>query len=193
MNQPTDHQPPDAVHLDPEIRRPFPGATREYIQGSRTDIRVPVRCVHQSGDHPDIYLYDTSGPYTDPAVDVDIRRGLPRLRAPWIEARGDTERVPAADNVNAVHGQGPHPRRAAAGKAVSQLACARRGEITPEMEFVALRENQKLEAYTDADLLRQHPAAAGSPAIPRRITPEFVRDEVAAGRAIIPEIGRAHV
>ncbi|WP_020572414.1 phosphomethylpyrimidine synthase ThiC [Parafrankia discariae] len=153
------------------LARPFPGSRKTYLVGSRPDLRVPMREVALStGDS--LVLYDTSGPYTDPGSGVDVRRGLPALRAGWIAARGDTEEIegravqPADDGRRSdapagdvFLGSGQAPRRAAAGRAVTQLAYARRGEITAEMEFVALREG---------------------------LPPELVRDEIAAGRAVLP-------
>ncbi|TCJ34401.1 phosphomethylpyrimidine synthase ThiC [Parafrankia sp. BMG5.11] len=154
------------------LARPFPGSRKTYLVGSRPDLRVPMREVALStGDS--LVLYDTSGPYTDPGAGVDVRRGLPALRAGWIAARGDTEEIegravqPADDGRHGPDGQagdtflgsGQAPRRATAGRAVTQLAYARRGEITAEMEFVALREG---------------------------LSPELVRDEIATGRAVLP-------
>ncbi|MFR9673110.1 phosphomethylpyrimidine synthase ThiC [Streptomyces sp. TR06-5] len=154
-----------------------PGRHKGYVSGSRPDIRVPVRRVHLT-DGSDVSLYDTSGPYTDPAIDTDVRRGLPPLRENWIVARGDTEEYPGREprpeddglrhtsprgglrNLDAVFpGRPRRPRRARGRVAVTQLAHARRGEVTPEMEYVAVRES---------------------------LAPEFVRDEIAAGRAVLP-------
>ncbi|HWG92782.1 MAG TPA: phosphomethylpyrimidine synthase ThiC, partial [Mycobacteriales bacterium] len=151
---------------------PFPGSRKTYLQGSRPDLRVPMREVPLStGDS--VVLYDTSGPYTDPSLRTDVRLGLPRLRDAWIDERGDTEAyegrpVLPVDNglkahdsrdLDRVFAGTAQPRRALPGKVVTQLAYARRGEITAEMEFVALREG---------------------------CTPEHVRDEVARGRAVLP-------
>ncbi|OPC81992.1 phosphomethylpyrimidine synthase ThiC [Embleya scabrispora] len=140
-----------------------PAHHRGYVAGSREDLRVPVRTVHLTNGET-VRLYDTSGPYTDPAFEVDVRRGLPALREAWIDERGDTERYDGriADLTPAglaVPGAGVRPRRAAGSEAVTQLGYARRGLITPEMEFVAVREG---------------------------LTPEMVRDEIAAGRAVLP-------
>ncbi len=186
--------------------RPFPNSRKIYVTGSRPDIRVPMREIRQADTptsfggepNPPIYVYDTSGPYTDPAVQIDLRKGLPDVRGKWIEERGDTElldgpsseygRQRAADPQLA-HLRFEHirpPRRAKAGMNVTQMHYARRGIITPEMEYVAIRENQRLEEMRDQGLLRQHPGEAFGASIPRIITPEFVRDEVARGRAIIP-------
>lgn len=196
--------------IDAEVLKPFPGAKRIYLQGSRPDIRVPVREISQTptiGDHgeilnPPIPVYDTSGPYTDPDADIDLRKGLPGLREGWISERADTEML---DGPSSEFGRQREsdpllaelrfehlkkPRRAVAGGNVSQMHYARQGIITPEMEFVAIRENNRL-AELKADpryrtLLKQHPGQGHGANIPDEITPEFVRDEIAAGRAIIP-------
>jgi phosphomethylpyrimidine synthase len=196
--------------LSGEITRPFPNSRKIFIQGARPDIRVPMREVSQAPtqasmgaeDNPPITVYDTSGPYTDPDAHIDLMKGLPALREAWVEARGDTERL---DGPSSEYGRAraldpelaalrfEHiraPRRARAGLNVTQMHYARRGIVTPEMEFVAIRENCRLqEMRADpryARLLRQHPGESFGASIPGEITPEFVRDEVAAGRAIIP-------
>jgi phosphomethylpyrimidine synthase len=149
-------------------------------------------------DNPPVTVYDTSGPYTDPDYRVDLAAGLPPLRAAWIEERGDSERLSglssafgrqrAADpRLDAIRFAVTRaPRRAVAGANVTQMHYARRGIVTPEMEFVAIRENQRLEALREGGLGRQHPGESFGAALPKLITPEFVRDEVARGRAIIP-------
>jgi phosphomethylpyrimidine synthase len=192
--------------ISDEVREPMPGSRRVWLNGNRPDIRVPVRQVLQSDTgtlyggepNPPIPIYDTSGPYTDPDACIDLEQGLTALRSNWIAARGDTEKLPA---LSSVYGQKrlsdprtaalrfPNqrsPRRALAGANVSQMHYARRGIITPEMEYIALREGMQLEQMTDSGLLKQHPGHAWGAALPAAITPEFVRDEVAAGRAIIP-------
>ncbi len=200
---------PDAG-LGEAVTRPFPSSRKIHVTGSRPDLRVPMREIHQgptptrNGDQPNppITVYDTSGPYTDPTVRIDLEAGLPAIRDGWIADRGDTgtldglssaygrERAgdPALSHLRFGHVR--VPRRALAGTCVTQMHYARRGEITPEMEFVALRENARLDelrdSYAAAGLLAQHPGHAFGAAIPQRITPEFVRDEVARGRAIIP-------
>ena len=192
------------TELSDEVRRPFPGSQKVYVAGSRPDIRVPMRVIEQSatGDEPNppFPVYDTSGPYTDPEAAIDLRRGLPSVRGAWIADRGDTVALPAptsafgqerASDARTGHLRFEHvraPRRAAAGQRVTQLHYARRGEVTPEMEFVAIREGQRLEELreTHPDLFRQHAGHSFGASIPRVITPEFVRDEVARGRAIIP-------
>ena len=194
--------------LSDEVRRPFPGSRRIYVEGTRPDIRVPMRLIEQSPtgegstseENPPIPVYDTSGPYTDPEATINLRMGLPSVRGGWIEERGDTEQLDdltsafgrerASDesltNLRFEHVRAP--RRAKPGKCVTQMHYARRGEITPEMEFIAIRESQKLEALreTNPDLFHQHAGQSFGAAIPKVITPEFVRSEVARGRAIIP-------
>ncbi len=155
--------------------------------------------------NPPIPVYDTSGPYSDPDVHIDLKAGLPALRAKWIDERGDTEVLKGlsseygrdrANDPATAHlrfAQLTNPRRAKAGANVSQMHYARKGIITPEMEYVALRESLNLQALYDKPeykaLLRQHPGnalGAGLPLRPEDITPEFVRNEIATGRAIIP-------
>ena len=177
---------------------PLPASRRVWHRGAvHPDIRVPMREIdlHPTAGEPPVTVYDSSGPYTDPEAEIAIERGLPRLRADWIAARGDTEtyegrHVRPEDN-GFVDGarltpEFPvrhNPRRATGGRAVTQMAYARAGIVTPEMEFVAIRENLGREAATEA--LARDGEAFGAE-IPDVITPEFVRDEVAKGRAIIP-------
>jgi phosphomethylpyrimidine synthase len=184
---------------------PLPASRKIYVQSPRMeDVRVPMREIELTGDEPSFSVYDTSGPYSDPDQRIDIRKGLAPLRAGWIEARGDVEaydgrtRRPEDDGLKS--GQaldvpqfdraGRSPLRARAGRRVTQLEYARAGVVTPEMEFIAVRENLGRE-----ELLRQRAARRNGQArdgesfgaaIPDFITPEFVRDEVARGRAIIP-------
>lgn len=192
-------------------REPLPASRKRYLPGSRADIAVPMREIMQSNGEA-VTVYDTSGPYTDPAVNIDVRQGLPAVRQSWINARGDTEaytgRAPFAlddglknghtsegrDALAALRAQASGlqrpPRRAKAGANVSQMHYARKGIITPEMEFVAIRENQKqewMEQYL-GNAARETRLAGNSfgASIPKVMTPEFVRDEVARGRAIIP-------
>ena len=208
------------AHVDEAAVQPLPNSNKVYVAGSRADIRVPMREIHQSAtptdfggeQNPPIYVYDTSGPYSDPAATIDIRSGLPGVRSPWIEGRGDTEvlgdltsqygRERAADLATTelrFPGLQRPPRRALPGKNVSQMHYARQGIITPEMEYVAIRENMRRDAYLEnlrnsgpqgtklADMMgRQHPGQSFGAAIPHTITPEFVREEIARGRAIIP-------
>jgi phosphomethylpyrimidine synthase len=188
-------------------RQPFPNSEKIYVPGSRPDLRVAMREIRQhptkalfNGEetpNPAVTVYDTSGPYTDPAVAIDVHEGLPRLRDAWIRERGDVEELPdissaygkerlydpALDHLRFRHYR--KPLKARDGANVTQLHYARKGIVTPEMEYIAIRENQRLEEA--ADLGVQHPGnsfGANTPTGP--ITPEFVRDEVAAGRAIIP-------
>ena len=186
---------------------PLPASSKRYIQGSRPDLRVPVREIMQSNGEA-VAVYDTSGPYTDPQAQIDVRAGLQALRAGWIESRGDTESYAARirkalddgrqseehDALQLLRAQAAGlqrtPRRAKAGANVSQMHYARKGIITPEMEFVALRENQKLEWMEQyaANTERDQRLAGNSfgASIPKVVTPEFVRSEVARGRAVIP-------
>ncbi|HWX66797.1 MAG TPA: phosphomethylpyrimidine synthase ThiC [Rhodanobacter sp.] len=195
-----------AQELSEAVTRPIPGSRKIHVQGSRPDLQVPLREIGQAqtptlfgGEaNPPVTVYDTSGPYTDPAYRVDLAAGLPALRAAWIAERDDTEllhglssefgRQRATDpKLDPLRFTGTRvPRRAKAGANVSQMHYARRGIITPEMEFIAIRENQKLDALAGSALLDQHPGQAFGAALPARITPEFVREEVARGRAIIP-------
>ena len=192
--------------LSEAVTRPIPGSRKIHVAGSRDDLRVPMREIVQSQtptlfggeDNPAITVYDTSGPYSDPEVRVDLAAGLAPLRARWIAERGDSEPLAA---LSSAFGRGrevdgrldavrfpsrPLPRRALAGANVSQMHYARRGIVTPEMEFVAIRENQRIEAIGDAGLLMQHRGESFGASIQQRITPEFVRDEIARGRAILP-------
>ena len=185
--------------------QPFPNSRKIYVKGSRDDIRVPMREIALSdtqtnkGNEPNpaITVYDTSGPYSDPDVSIDIRKGLDDVRTPWIEARNDTEILSdqsseygqkrATDEaLNALRFEHHRrqPRRALAGKNVSQMHYARQGIITPEMEYVALRENLRLEQYKD-QMAQQHAGQSWGASL-QTITPEFVRSEIARGRAIIP-------
>ncbi|CAN7236184.1 MULTISPECIES: phosphomethylpyrimidine synthase ThiC [unclassified Variovorax] len=190
-------------------REPFPASTKSAIAGSRSDLRVPVRDVLLTNGEQ-VSLYDTSGPYSDPSAEIDVRQGLPGVRGAWIAERGDTESYQGrthqmlddgathadrdaqrlAELRAAASGLQRTPLRAKSGMNVSQMHYARRGIVTPEMEYVALRENGKREWMAEylADAAREK-RLAGNPMgarIPKIITPEFVRDEVARGRAIIP-------
>ncbi len=198
------------------IHQPFPGSHKVYVTGSRHDLRVPFREVRQSptknfkGEmehNPAVRIYDPSGIYTDPEAKVDIREGLPSVRSAWIEERNDTEtvtgrQVQPRDNgyLSDLHestaktrdGKGrleifqglTRPiRQAKSGKNVSQMHYARQGVITPEMEYIAIRENLGREEYLQNGY---HAGNDFGASIPRIITPEFIRQEVAKGRAIIP-------
>jgi phosphomethylpyrimidine synthase len=194
------------AELNETVTRAFPNSRKVYVNGSRPDLRVPMREITQTDTplnfgvekNPPILVYDTSGPYTDPAVKIDLRQGLSALRQSWIVERGDTEQLAgpssafgrdrqndaALESLRFEHIRAP--RRARAGANVTQMHYARRGIITPEMEFIAIRENQRRELYRGSELARRHPGQSFGAAIPETITPEFVRDEVARGRAIIP-------
>jgi phosphomethylpyrimidine synthase len=188
-------------------REPLPASTKRYLPGSRGDIQVPMREILQSNGEA-VTVYDTSGPYTDPAADIDVRQGLPLVRQSWIDSRCDTElyegRKPFALDDGLKHGETDalaalraqaaglqrQPRRARSGANVSQMHYAKKGIITPEMEYVAIRENQKLEWMEQylGNAEREARLAGNSfgASIPKIMTPEFVRSEVARGRAIIP-------
>ena len=191
--------------LSEAVTQPIPGSRKIHVEGP-AGMRVPMREIALS-DTPKVFgaeknppfaVYDTSGPYTDDTVKIDLTAGLTELRAAWIDARGDTTRLPdlsshygrqrAADpKLAAVRFPRVHaPRVAKSGANVSQMHYAKRGIITPEMEYIAIRENAKLESIRALGNVKQHPGESFGAAIPNLITPEFVRDEVARGRAIIP-------
>ncbi len=210
-----------AAHVDAAAIKPLPNSRKIYVQGSRPDLLVPMREISQADTpdgmgaekNPPIYVYDCSGPYTDPSVKIDIRSGLAAMREAWIVERDDTE---ALDRLTSDYGQQRlddpalaemrfnlrrAPRRAKTGKNVTQMHYARQGIVTPEMEYIAIRENillslaeQKFREGGDpsqnqhgmsAMMLKQHAGENFGMAMPKKITPEFVRDEVAAGRAVI--------
>ena len=192
--------------LSESVTRPIPGSRKIHVEGSRPDLRVAMREIVQTRtptlfggeENPPITVYDPSGPYTDPDVTIDLAAGLAPLRARWIEERGDTEALSALSSAfgrgrehdpKLAHVRFPSrtlPRVAKAGANVTQMHYARRGIVTPEMEYVAIRENQRLELVRDALLRQQHPGEAFGANIQQVITPEFVRDEIARGRAILP-------
>jgi phosphomethylpyrimidine synthase len=194
-----------AAHVDEAAVLPLPQSRKVYVTGSRPDIRVPMREISQSDTpasfgaekNPPIFVYDTSGPYTDTAVAIDIRAGLAPMRQPWIDQRGDTEILSGPSSQYGVERLNDaklatmrfdlhrKPWRAKAGMNVSQMHYAKRGIVTPEMEFIAIRENQRTDLLSEL-LRKQHPGHDFGASIPKQITPEFVRDEVARGRAIIP-------
>jgi len=196
----------DATEVNSVKIDSYPASEKIYVQGSRPDIQVPMRKITLS-DTPvhfgavekngPLYVYDTSGVYTDPNVEIDLKKGLNSIRSGWIEERNDTEELngPSSDfgrqrleDLATASLRFEHirkPRRAKAGKNVSQMYYARQGIITPEMEFIAIRENQKMEEMRDL-WKGQHPGDSLGASIPDVITAEFVRDEVARGRAIIP-------
>ena len=217
MNQLTNVTHKTPAHRDPtddrfeeearDLTRALPASRKVYIQGSRPDIQVPMREITltdtpvggfgkaEGEKNPPFYVYDTSGVYTDPNVEIDLTKGLPKLRQPWIEARGDTEQLAKLSSqygnerandiatANLRFGHIDKPRRATNGKNVTQMHYAKQGIITPEMEYIAIRETQKQHDLTDT---RQHAGNNFGANTPKLITPEFVRAEVAAGRAIIP-------
>ncbi|EBV6761739.1 phosphomethylpyrimidine synthase ThiC [Salmonella enterica] len=189
----------------------FPNSKRIYVTGSQHDIRVPMReiqlsptLIGGSKDNPQfeeneaVLVYDTSGPYGDPEVAINVQQGLAKLRQPWIEARADVETLSdrssaytrerlTDEGLDALRFTGLlTPKRAKAGHRVTQLHYARQGIVTPEMEFIAIRENMGRERIRSEVLRHQHPGMSFGARLPENITPEFVRDEVAAGRAIIP-------
>ncbi len=203
------------AHVDDAAVKPLPNSRKVYVAGTRPDLRVPMREVVQAETpaafgaerNPPIYVYDTSGPYTDPQAKIDIRKGLGATREAWIEERGDTERLGGpTSEFGRARLDDPKlaelrfelkrkPRRAQPGRRVTQMHYARQGIVTPEMEYIAIRENllgeQVLRSTRSGEALaemmtHQHPGESFGAALPKRITPEFVRDEVARGRAIIP-------
>ncbi|KHT53131.1 thiamine biosynthesis protein ThiC [Alteromonas macleodii] len=189
----------------------YPNSTRHYECGSRDDIRVTMRLIHQHDSlvggtednpilepNPPIPVYDTSGPYGDPQENIDVHKGLAPLRQTWIEERSDTLELEGVSSSFAKERENDiftedfrfirsrKPLKAKAGKNVTQLHYARQGIITPEMEYIAIRENMGRQAIKDAELTQQHKGEHFGANLPDTITPEFVRQEVAAGRAIIP-------
>ncbi|HIC40326.1 MAG TPA: phosphomethylpyrimidine synthase ThiC, partial [Piscirickettsiaceae bacterium] len=183
--------------------KPFPSSNKIYVEGSRKDIQVPMReitltdTIGELAEKNDpIHVYDTSGVYTDPKVKIDLRKGLGNIRSCWIDERADTETLDSLsssfsnerlDNaeLDALRFEYlSSPKRAKSGKNVSQMHYARQGIITPEMEYIAIRENCKWQDYKDQ--IGQHKGEDFGANIPDVITPEFVRDEVARGRAVIP-------
>ena len=193
--------------VDKDTSDPIAGSKKVYLEGSRPDIRVAMREIDQTDTltndvpekNPSILVYDTSGPYTDSNKDVDLTKGLEPIRQPWIERRGDTEILKDRTSTFAKNQASdfdlykltfpdiPAPRIAKKGHNVTQMHYARKGIITSEMEYIAIRENQGLaEAKEKGLLVERHKGESFGLTIPDEITPEFVRDEVAKGRAIIP-------
>ena len=205
--------------VDEAAIQPLPNSRKIYVPGSRADIQVPMREVSQSDTpasfgaekNPPVYVYDTSGPYTDPSAKIDIRSGLAPLRGQWISERNDTEELAGPTSLYGIERLSDpklaelrfnlhrKPRRAKSGKNVTQMHYARQGIVTPEMEYIAIRENLRRQDYIASlkasgpngaklaeMMMRQHPGQSYGASIPAEITPEFVRDEVARGRAIIP-------
>lgn len=188
-------------------RTPLPNSKKIYIPGTLyPDIRVPMREITLSDSkhsingtkesNPAVTVYDTSGPFTDSSITINLEKGIPPVRSQWIASRNDVEQLHAfsstysnkrltnsqLDNLRFQHIR--NPLRARQGKNVTQMHYAKQGIITPEMEFIAIRENQKLQEIKE--LTQQHPGNSWGASIPKVITPEFVRDEVARGRAVIP-------
>lgn len=197
----------DSARVDSAAIKPLPGSRKIYVQGSRSDIRVPMREItvqdtptELGGEkNPPVAVYDTSGIYMDPNATIDLRKGLPAIRAAWIAEREDTATLPGyTSEFTRRRMKDPQldplrfmderkPLRALADKNVTQMHYARQGIITPEMEYIAIRENMKLQEARDKGLMKeQHPGQSFGASLPAEITPEFVRDEVARGRAIIP-------
>ena len=198
------------AELSSSSTQPLDGSRKIYVQGSRPDIRVPMREIELEDTaasfgaekNPPIPVYDTSGPYTDPDVKIDLLKGMPDVRSSWIDERADTEWLagpssefgqqrhndPALAHLRFEHLR--KPRRAKGGHNVTQMHYAKQGIITPEMEYIAIRESMKLQQLrTNPEydkVLMQHPGQSFGANLPNEITPEFIRDEVAAGRAIIP-------
>ena len=193
--------------VDESSVQPFPRSQKVFVDGTMPGVRVPMREISLADTstelggeaNPALRVYDTSGPYTDPNARIDVREGLQDVRTAWIEARGDTElldrnssrftlerlRDPGLDKLRFEHQRSP--RKAIAGANVSQMHYARKGIITPEMEYVAIRENMSLQQAKEQGVLaNQHPGMSFGANIPKEITPEFVRSEIARGRAIIP-------
>ena len=189
----------------------YPNSTRHYELGTSNDIKVAMRLVHQHDSliggteqnplhepNPPIPVYDTSGPYGDPLETIDVQRGLSPMRSPWIQQRNDTEELDGVTSSFAKEREADvfaedfrflrsrKPRRAKSQKNVTQLHYARQGIITPEMEYIAIRENMGRSSIQHDDLTQQHQGESFGASLPEVITPEFVRQEVAAGRAIIP-------
>ncbi|HEY3700358.1 MAG TPA: phosphomethylpyrimidine synthase ThiC [Spongiibacteraceae bacterium] len=202
----------ESAEVDAASVQPLPNSSKIYVSGSRTDIRVPMREIKLTPTpimgkdgaaalepNASLRVYDTSGPYTDPAAKIDIRKGLLPLREQWIAERSDTELLSSGTSQytqSRLHDTAfdalrfdlkRKPLRAKAGKNVSQMHYARRGIITPEMEYIAIRENMMMAQAKEQGMLgKQHPGNSFGAAIPPEITAEFVRAEVARGRAIIP-------
>jgi len=202
----------ESAQVDAASVQPLPASNKIYLTGSRPDIRVPMREIQLTPtplmgrdgvasleQNPALRVYDCSGVYTDPNVQIDIRKGLPSVREQWVIERGDTEVLSSETSrftQSRLHDTSLEhlrfdlkrkPRRAKAGMNVSQMHYARKGIITPEMEYIAIRENlARAQIFESALLNQQHPGNSLGASIPHEITPEFVRDEIARGRAIIP-------
>lgn len=207
MNAESEHLLEKISKLDTSGQQHYPNSRKIYVQGSRSDLKVPMREISLTAtetetgleENPPIRVYDTSGIYSDTESVIDLRKGLPPIRQPWIEERNDTEQLAGASStfgqarqqdLNTAHLRFEHihaPRRARSGANVTQLHYARQGIITPEMEYIAIRENiVRAQLREQEQPLHQHSGESFAAQIPDEITPEFVRDEVARGRAIIP-------
>ncbi len=207
MNANPEHFLKKITELESKSLKQFANSTKVYVQGSRKDLLVPMReieltdTITETGrePNPSVRVYDSSGPYSDSTGNINLRAGLPAIRLPWIEERQDTEQLDSVSSeygrlrqhdVKTAHLRFEHlrkPRRAKSGRNVSQLHYARQGIITPEMEFIAIRENMNyLQAQEQAAIASQHRGESFDLTIPEEITAEFVRLEVARGRAIIP-------
>jgi phosphomethylpyrimidine synthase len=192
------------AEVDKASVQPFTGSQKIYVQGSRADIQVPMREITLADTptdfggekNPPVRVYDTSGPYTDPNVKIDLRTGLGDVRTAWIEERNDTEvledshseftnaRLNDPKLASLRFNLTRKPRRAKPGMNVSQMHYAKKGIITPEMEYIAIRENMALAQARELGVLnQQHKGMSFGASIPDEITPEFVRAEVARGRA----------
>ena len=208
MSKDTFQKLSETAQVDALSTQPFPASKKIYVEGSRPDIQVAMRHIElsptqlkndQIEENEPVRVYDTSGPYTDPNIEIDVRKGLSSIRQAWIDERNDTEELTglSSDYANvreknmALEGLRfdckRQPRKAKQGKNVTQLHYARQGIITPEMEYIAIRENLALsETQLEEAQKSQHPGESFGASIPTVITPEFVRDEVARGRAVIP-------
>ena len=193
------------AQVDQAAIQPLPKSRKIYIEGSRADLRVPVREITQSETsasfgaepNPPITVYDTSGPYTDPTVKIDIRSGLAPLRARWIAERADTEELAGPDVALWRRSiERSEARRAALQPAPASAACAQRRKCHADALRAARHHHARDGVHRDprkpaarraaAAVLRQHPGQSFGASLPKIVTPEFVRDEVARGRAIIP-------
>ncbi|MCX7254314.1 MAG: phosphomethylpyrimidine synthase ThiC, partial [Burkholderiales bacterium] len=201
----------DSLERDLGQKFAYPASTKSFLIGSRPDIRAPYRLIEQTPtktstgavlENPPIPIYDTSGPYSDPEILIHLEKGLPPLRKAWIEERNDTDQLSGptstygqarSQDPSTQHLRFAHitpPRVAKTDRNVSQMHYARQGIITPEMEFVALRESLGLQALRKdpryQQILKQHPGHSYGANLPEEVTAEFVRQEIASGRAIIP-------
>ena len=193
------------ARVDEAAVKLLPNSRKVYFEGPRPDIRVAMREITQTDTpasfgaekNPPLFVYDTSGPYTDPRVKIDIRAGLATVRANWIGERADTEELAAPTSKYGLERLSDpklaemrfslkrKPRRGKSGRNVTQMHYAKKGIVTPEMEYIAIRENQRRDSLPEL-ITRQHQGESFGASLPKFITPEFVREEIARGRAIIP-------